>query len=323
MSSTPLLVPTATSTPDDGGSSVFQCPGLLEYILSYSSITDLAAATEVNRWWKQAGRSDMIWKESCCRFWINRVGMKRSKSSSEDSEEDDDTVTLFWRSCLSDEAIQKLTASEIHSFFDHFLLSQEKKQIQNFVSLYELQAFFQNHRNRHIESTTYTAIPEYNDLWFGSFCSSAIDAKRHQITLRELCNPYGFDMYFKIPASDIPHGLHFLELDYMEPYEDNPDMVLYRHSVCYFTEEDHMFQIELESSKRGTSLLQHSLRWNWSGTNNTAVQVGPYPPLDVIRLPNWGWKLENINVVLMYRDSRRIYNEKKEEENDASDNPTL
>ena len=36
--------------------------GLLEHILSYAAVRDLVVATEVNRRWKEAGRSNVLWE---------------------------------------------------------------------------------------------------------------------------------------------------------------------------------------------------------------------------------------------------------------------
>jgi hypothetical protein len=48
-------------------SDTFYSFGLLEHILSFVTVNDLLAATEVNRRFKVAGRSNILWETACRR----------------------------------------------------------------------------------------------------------------------------------------------------------------------------------------------------------------------------------------------------------------
>jgi len=193
---------------------------------------------------------------------------------------------------LSDKVIQNLTIRQMKAVFDHLLLSDIRKQIENCSEKSEVILIFRQYRNDQI------AIYQFNDIWFGSFASSAMDAERERILMKELCNPYGFDMYFKIPTDEIPLG--FINL---EPYEGHPDVMLYRHCVCYF-EEQKLLVCETYNTSEGKE--HHALQWELDGC--CAVKVRQFPPLDITRLPDsWGWKLENVDVVMIFRDSKRTY----------------
>jgi len=53
----------------------FDSFGILEHILSYVQVQDLVKATEVNRRFKLAGRSNVLWKAACGPLWDARKGM--------------------------------------------------------------------------------------------------------------------------------------------------------------------------------------------------------------------------------------------------------
>lgn len=61
--------------PTNDIAAVFDSFGVLEHILSYASPKDLARCTEVNQRWKEAGRSDVLWKFACASLWKDRKGM--------------------------------------------------------------------------------------------------------------------------------------------------------------------------------------------------------------------------------------------------------
>mmetsp|Transcript_2698 Transcript_2698/g.4350 ORF Transcript_2698/g.4350 Transcript_2698/m.4350 type:complete len:162 (-) Transcript_2698:128-613(-) len=134
----------------------------------------------------------------------------------------------------------------------------------------------------------------YSDLWFGCYASSVLDAQRQKITKEELCNPHGFDTYFKVLEDEVWDAG---DVDQLIPCEGRPGIMLYQHSVCYF-EPSNEFVMEM---KHGETHHPVNLQWLWNGS---LVQVGPYPHLVITRLPNWGWKLENVHVVMLFRDFR-------------------
>ena len=155
----------------------------------------------------------------------------------------------------------------------------------------------------------------FNDIYYGSYVCSLLDSRRESITTIELCTPYGFDMYFKISIDDVedPDDQPFLTID---PDSDRLSY-LYHHSTCYFEEQNHDFRIVLKEQHEGSYNHPQDLKWRWvvgdssSGSVTAAaaaaigkrIQVGPYPPLTVRRnTKNWGWKLENTHVVLVFRD---------------------
>ena len=53
----------------------------------------------------------------------------------------------------------------------------------------------------------------------------------------------------------------------------------------------------------------NELQWRWVD-KGTKVQVGPYPPLTITRKHDWGWRLENVHVVLLFRDEGVSQNQK-------------
>lgn len=59
----------------DCSAVVFDSFGVLEHILSFASPKDLVEATGVNQRWKEAGRSDILWKLACASFWKDRKGV--------------------------------------------------------------------------------------------------------------------------------------------------------------------------------------------------------------------------------------------------------
>ena len=162
----------------------------------------------------------------------------------------------------------------------------------------------------------------FEDIYYGSYVSSLLDSKRQIITNLELCTRYGFDMYFKISIDD---GDIVADQTFLTLYQDDPTQrtFLYHHSTCYFSSNENTmkdgddsddddndgngsngntFKIVLRQQNQ-----QHhhpnNLQWRWLDIGRR-LQVGPYPPLLVSRRSDddWRWKLENIHVVLLFRD---------------------
>jgi len=141
-------------------------------------------------------------------------------------------------------------------------------------------------------------LEAFRHLWFGSYVSSVIDSSRTTILVDELCSQNGFDMHFKIiydSEEDVLGGdenHHIGAQNY--PQMHRAGIKLHFHCVCYFDETQFLMDLPRENE-----MMQHTtdLTWRWV-VMGRALQVGPYPPLVVSRLENWGWKLENQHVVL-------------------------
>jgi hypothetical protein len=67
----------------DSCAVVFDSFGVLEHILSFASPKELVRATEVNQRWKEAGRSDILWKLACASFWKDRKGVPTATEEEE------------------------------------------------------------------------------------------------------------------------------------------------------------------------------------------------------------------------------------------------
>lgn len=66
-------IPTSyTMTPT---SAVFDSFGVLEHILSFVSVPDLVTASYVSKRWKEAARSDFLWKPLCQALWKGKWSM--------------------------------------------------------------------------------------------------------------------------------------------------------------------------------------------------------------------------------------------------------
>lgn len=134
----------------------------------------------------------------------------------------------------------------------------------------------------------------FSDLYFGSYACSLHDSKRNTISQEELCTLNGFDMYFKIVDDDIEED----ERSFLREYDGNENFLLYHHSTCFF-DESREFRMQMDDNTNSHHPTELSWRWVEKGTK---VQVGPYPPLAITRQKDWGWKLENVHVVLLFRD---------------------
>lgn len=138
----------------------------------------------------------------------------------------------------------------------------------------------------------------YHDLWFGSYASSVMDARRVHMFHLEITNSHGFEMYFKISRLDV---LDDEDLDELEIYPDHEGLMLYHHSTCHFL-DNKGFAMDMGNDEDNAH-IPTDLKWRWI-EEGMLLQVGPYPPLSVSRRKDWGWKLENAHVVLVYRDAR-------------------
>jgi len=134
----------------------------------------------------------------------------------------------------------------------------------------------------------------FSDIYFGSYVSSILDAKREWIAPLELCTKYGFEMYFKVNADEVDEE----DREGLEKYDESENILLYYHSQCFF-EESRDFRIVLNHAFH--SYHPTDLKWGWLEVGRR-LQVGPYPPLTISRRRDWGWKLENTHVVLLLRD---------------------
>jgi hypothetical protein len=292
-------------------SVVFDSFGILEYILCYSEAVDLLAATQVNRRWKEAGRTDSLWEGATERLWRHKIGApfqqpqaqqgrngsRAAGSSPSSSSPSSSPPLLFWRSLFTKDAVRRMTAAQIRTIFQHPLLSEkrdlldkkhitEKADLQRFLQVHMLDVMSDGPEWHHF----------FSDICFGSYTCSVMDSKRDSITPLELCTPSGFDMYFKIATDDVDDA----DRSFLTTYDEeggNGNILLYHHSTCFF-EESREFSIVLKQYVQ--SYHPTDLRWRWLDVGKR-LQVGPYPPLAVSRRKDWGWKLENLHVVLLFR----------------------
>ncbi|KAL3935480.1 MAG: hypothetical protein SGBAC_009008 [Bacillariaceae sp.] len=310
-------------------SSVFDSFGILETILSYVEARDLLQATMVNRRWKMAGRADSLWKFHIEELWNGKVGFAHLREQAQkdcamdgSGKEDDTTTTkplIFWRSLFTAECVQKMTRSHIISVFDHPLLNYQLPQLQQVANDdTQLKNFYKMHM-LDIMSGSSQLCCFHSDVYFGSYASSLQDAQRDVITNLELCNPLGFDMYFKIARDDVD------EVDQLEftAYEESEEILLYEYGAGLF-HNSYDFRMTLRQDvlshhptgmipQQNRALLHISnslliprvpseLAWQWLD-NGRKLQVASYPPLTVSRTKRWGWKLENIHAILLMRNT--------------------
>ena len=185
-----------------------------------------------------------------------------------------------------------MSVRQIRSLFNHVLLREKKLQLQNCLEKSEMLNLLKSYRDEVVE------LPfQFTDLWFGAYASSILDSQRVRITKEELCSPHGFDVHFKILQDEVRDEADLAEL---QPYEGHPGVMLFHHSVSYFNPNGD-FDMEM---KDPDSHHPTDLRWR---LERRTVQVGPYPYLVIKRQPDWGWKLENVHVVMLFRDTRAKY----------------
>jgi hypothetical protein len=262
-------------------SSTFDSFGILEHILSYVDSADLLTATCVNRRWKEAGRTDTLWKTAIARLWKEKVGVLTEHP-------------LFWRSLFSKYAVNRMSVSQIRAIFEHPLLTEKKALLEKCIEKSELQRFLQVHMLDVMSDGSELCHFFFSDIYFGSYACSVLDSKRDCITQSELCTPHGFDMYFKIADDEVDDA----DRSFLTKYTEGEGILLYHHSTCFF-EESRDFQIVLKQHVH--SYHPTDLKWRWLDMGKR-IQVGPYPPLTITRKKDWGWKLENLHVVLLFRE---------------------
>ena len=259
-------------------SAVFDSFGLLEHIFSFMPVCDLLNASYISERWKEAARSDFLWKKACRLLWKGKWALSHITDESE--------LPLFWRSYLTTETIAGMNVEQIRAFYRHPLLELNMENLGLSLHLEEsmMQSAF------HLYMTNVRNL-ELRDLWFASYSSSVFDSTRADILDSELCSPRGFDTYFKIDPNDVT------DTDFLEnlvPY-DYSDVLLYPHSICYFMESQEFAMEPRDGNMRNSTDLK------WARTVDRSVRVGPYPPLRVTRQQDWGWTLENMHVVLYAR----------------------
>ncbi len=260
--------------------SVFDSFGVLEHILSYADTCTLISATMVNCRWKEAGRSDDLWKIATLRLWKDKIGVRSAHEP------------LFWRSLFTKNAVSKLSVSQIIAFFDHPLLWEKKAMVIKCTEKMELQKSVQVHM-LDIMSDGSEWHRFFSDIYFGSFASSVIDSRRESISQLELCTKHGYDMYFKVGEEEVDEE----DRGILQKYDEGDNILLYHHSKCFF-EESRDFRIVLNQAVH--SYHPTDLKWVWLESGHR-LQIGPYPPLTASRRKDWGWKLENSHVVLFFR----------------------
>ena len=271
-------------------SSVFHSFGILEHILTYSDLNTVLSATAVNRRWKEAGRQDEIWRNFVSKLWEGKKGTHHCGLNHLHKE------PLFWRSLFSNDAVSRMSELQIRSIFDHHLLVEKRAKIRDCNNIIELRRFLQVHMLDIISGYEDLAHPKqdlfFSDLYFGSYAHSIIDSTRDKITQAELCVKHGFNMFFKILQEDVEEA----DRQHLLAYKDG--ILLYPYSTAFF-EDSRAFRIDVDQIPQ--SYHPANLKWTWIEVGKQ-VQVGPYPPLTASRSDDWGWKLENLHVVLIFRD---------------------
>lgn len=198
---------------------VFDSFGILETILSYADATELLQTTRVNSRWKKAGRTDSLWEHHIAELWDGKTGVTAERRQ------------IFWRTLYTNGCVQRMSADQIISVFEHPVLAEKKPQLEKCKDEAELKRFYRVHM-LDIMSGASQNHHFFSDIQFGSYASSLIDAKRDAITHSELCSLFGFDMYFKIAREDVD------ETDQFEftAYEESDEILLYHYGTGFFEE---------------------------------------------------------------------------------------
>lgn len=262
-------------------SSVFDSFGILEHILSFVDTSALLTATAVNRRWKEAGRNDDLWKVATVQLWKGKKGFHAGEEP------------IFWRSLYTKEAVSRMSETQIRGLFEKPFLCDKKTRLDKCADKTERQKFLQVHMLDIMSDGTNTHR-FFSDIYFGSFACSILDSKRETISQAELCTRYGYRMYFKINEEEVDEE----DREALEKYDEAENILLYHHSTCYF-DESRDFRIELNQAVH--SYHPTDLKWGWLEVGRR-LQVGPYPPLTASRRNDWGWKLENMHVVMFFKD---------------------
>jgi hypothetical protein len=291
---------------------VFDLMGVLEQVLSFLDTTDVVIATLVNHRWKRAGRHDDIWKTIIRQSWRDKKGMNI------------DTNMIFWRSLFTRDTVRAMETENVLCMFRHPLLQTQYETLQDhvskidsgqgspeffhrFVQLHMINVMFDgggggNGSNSSYHNRTNSANGDvdiqrrifFSDLYFGSYASSILDSKRNILSQKELCTPFGFEMHFKVEREDAGDVVMTTNEE-LERYDDAEGILLYRYSTCHFR-SDRDFRLVLRPNI-APMYRPTDLRWRWLEVGRR-IQVGPYPSLTVSRTKDWGWKLENLHVVM-------------------------
>eukprot|EP00934_Nitzschia_sp_Nitz4_P004768 Nitzschia sp. Nitz4//scaffold51_size120721//11531//12194//NITZ4_003716-RA/size120721-processed-gene-0.110-mRNA-1//1//CDS//3329553829//4758//frame0 len=165
---------------------VFHVFGLLERALSFVDYETLLHTSLVSHRWKEASRSDDLWKAAILQCWKGKSGVSTDH-------------LLYWRTLYSQQAIERLSLSDIQSYFNHPLLHLKNLGLQKCKNLAEARRFLQLHMLDVVDDFPEEYIPLFfSDIYFGSFATSVKDSKRDFMVQEELCNPNGFTIYFKV-----------------------------------------------------------------------------------------------------------------------------
>ena len=120
------------------------------------------------------------------------------------------SLGLFWRTFLHSDVIVTLTVKEIKSLFLESPLGrrQVREAFNTCLEIIEMRQVALNYMPNQLGGEDYGMDKEriftqgFHDLWFGSFISSIIDAKRLRLTLDELLSRKGFSLHFKVMSND-------------------------------------------------------------------------------------------------------------------------
>ena len=272
---------------------VMNCNDLLELIFGFNDYTDVLLTSLVCKRWLQVGRSNNLWKKFCMKLWRNKMGAPAPRCEK--------SLGLFWRTFLHSDVIVTLTVKEIKSLFLESPLGrrQVREAFNTCLEIIEMRQVALNYMPNQLGGEDYGMDKEriftqgFHDLWFGSFISSIIDAKRLRLTLDELLSRKGFSLHFKVMSNDQEVASNRPRSLYSDRIQrgQSEGVNLHFYCNCRFM-ENFDFVMDTENAMSHPSYLA----WTWTGE---MVKVGDYPPLVVNRLDNWGWKLENHNAVLL------------------------
>ena len=252
-------------------------------------------------------------------------------------ENPNNNLALFWRPLLHNDVIDRMSADQLRPILSHPFLrpgladreemladedadslegqqeqQQQQQDINNPKLSIECLQLQVRRRCQGVYDTYWRHglfVPFFHDIWFGSYASSVIDrTKRRFMVNEELCSPFGFDMYFKIADDEVWDPTDAEEL---LPYENG--VMLYHHSVAYFLPDQ---TFALEQMGPGSHYQPTNLEFEW---NRNLVRIGPYPYLTISKTRHGKWKLENVHVVMMLRDTKFVSEHNDSDDEDSTD----
>lgn len=310
--------------------------GVLEqFILSYLPVEDLCTACLVCRRWYEAGRNDDLWRDACIRLWSDhKVGMPVVRRGGQIAL----FWRSLWSDSV---IMEKLSVRDIISYFAErpsslqtlrktlstVLETQDiKKAVSQFMptilgddpSYRFHHKWFGSYASSVIDSKrTYLTMDELCtrngfDMHFKIYYDQDY---RHDEEINQNTNSLISPRAFRNSSTHDfqPHD-HERNNNHNNNNNNNnkrKNWKLHYHSTYYFYENyelrqdpfhvttQHQTQNNPPRNTQNPNYEHRSWKWEWIEPGKV-LRVGPYP-LTVSRLDNWGWKLENRNVLFFYR----------------------